>query len=124
MKNIFKFFAFFALLFSAFSAFSTQARAQGKNEILIVADQKASCRGIVAQDCLQVKRLNEERFNPLRQNIVGFNYQTGFYYVLEVRAGNSGREMRNEIGEERAREEVEEIGEHHVQFRPHWFAQA
>lgn len=90
MKHALKFFAFLALLFSAFSTFSMQASAQMRNEILIVADRKASCRGVVAQDCLQIKRLNEERFNVLRQNIDGFRYAPGFYYVLEVRSSNTG----------------------------------
>jgi heat shock protein HslJ len=94
MKNTIKFFTFFAFLVATLFAFSANISAQNRTEILIVADQKTSCRGIVAQDCLQVKRLNEERFNTLRQNIQGFRYVEGYYYVLEVRSTNRGYRLQ------------------------------
>ncbi len=59
--------------------------AQNNSEILIVADQKAGCRGIVAEDCLQIKHLNEETFTLFRGRIENFNYRSGYFYVLEVR---------------------------------------
>lgn len=94
MKNITKFFALLVFLFGAIFTFSTSISAQIKTEVFIVADQKTSCRGIVAQDCLQVKRLNEERFNIFRQNIQGFIYVEGNFYVLEVRANNRGYRLQ------------------------------
>ena len=81
-----KFFALSALLFAAVFAFGSTVSAQSKNEILIVADQKASCRGIVAQDCLQVKHLSEEKFSPMRQEIENFKFIPGYFYILKVRA--------------------------------------
>ena len=102
MKNIIKFFALFAFLFATGSAFALNIQAQNRTEILIVADQKASCRGIVAQDCLQVKHLNEERFTILRQNIAGFRYVAGYYYVLEVRANNRGYRLQRILAQVRA----------------------
>ncbi|MGI8556477.1 MAG: META domain-containing protein [Pyrinomonadaceae bacterium] len=85
MKNINRFSAIFIFLLAAIFSFSVKTSAQIKNEILIVADQKASCRGIVAQDCLQVKHLNEENFGLFRQNIENFKFIPGYFYVLEVR---------------------------------------
>lgn len=104
MKNNIKVFIFFAFLFAAFLAFGTQTFAQTKNEILIVADQKTSCRGIVAQDCLQVKHLNEEKFNILRQSIDGFRYMPGFYYVLDVRSGRTGYRLQRVLAQVRSDE--------------------
>ena len=81
-----RFFALATLLFAAIFAFGGKAAAQSKNEILIVADQKASCRGIVAEDCLQVKHLNEDKYTPLRQEIENFKFIPGYFYILKVRA--------------------------------------
>ncbi|MGI8469151.1 MAG: META domain-containing protein [Pyrinomonadaceae bacterium] len=88
MKNTIKFSAVFIFLFAAIFTFNTNSSAQTKKEILIVADQKASCRGIVAQDCLQVKRLDEEKFELFRQNIENFKFIPGYFYVLDVRVDN------------------------------------
>lgn len=85
MKSI-KFLGLFTFILSAMLAFNTNLAAQSNGEILIVADQKTSCRGIVAQDCLQVKRLDEEKFQIFRQSIRGFNFVPGYFYVLDVAA--------------------------------------
>ncbi|MGI9037136.1 MAG: META domain-containing protein [Pyrinomonadaceae bacterium] len=85
MKNVNRFSAIFIFSLAAIFSFSVKTSAQIKNEILIVANQKASCRGIVAQDCLQVKHLNEENFGLFRQNIENFKFVPGYFYVLEVR---------------------------------------
>lgn len=85
MKNKSKFLVIVIFLFAAIFTLNNNISAQAKNEILIVADQKASCRGIVAQDCLQAKHLNEESFSLFRQNIENFKFIPGYFYVLEVR---------------------------------------
>lgn len=85
MKNTSKFLAIFTFLLAAIFTFNGGVSAQTVSEILIVADQKASCRGIVAQECLQVKRLNDEKFELFRQNIENFRFIPGYFYVLDVR---------------------------------------
>lgn len=84
MKTIIKYLPIFAILLAIFS-FSSSVSAQIKNEILIVADQKADCTGVAATNCLQVKRLNEEKFALFYQNIENFTFIAGYFYVLDVR---------------------------------------
>lgn len=85
MKNIIKNTAIFTFLFLLVGAFSLNISAQTKREILIVADQKASCTGVAPMSCLQVKKLSEEKFSLMYENIQKFNYTPGNYYVLDVR---------------------------------------
>lgn len=84
MKNISKLLSLFAFLFIAIVTFNSTVLAQTKNEIWIVADRKAACVGVALVECLQVKRLNENRFGMIYQNIERFNYVPGYFYVVEV----------------------------------------
>ncbi len=84
MKNTSKLLSLFTFLFIAIAAFSTNVSAQTKNEIWIVADRKAACTGVASTECLQVKRLNEETFGMIYQNVERFNYIPGYFYVVEV----------------------------------------
>src|ERR1700712_4005435 len=87
MKKISTFTAITAFILT--TGFLLNVRAQSKTEILIVADRKADCRGVVAEDCLQVKHLSEESYSLLRQKIQGFKYAAEYFYVLEVQVINS-----------------------------------
>ena len=84
MNKLFNKNAFLSLGFLVLTLFSTNISAQAETEILIVADQKTSCRGVVAMDCLQVKRLDEEKFSIFRDNIENFKFIADYFYVLEV----------------------------------------
>lgn len=67
-----------------FLAFGSAVFAQTRNEVIIVADRKVDCRGIVAMKCLQIKKPQDERWTLFRQNIENFNYAEGYTYVLRV----------------------------------------
>jgi heat shock protein HslJ len=69
--------------------FTTNTSAQTENDILIVADRKEQWASGRTADCLAVKRLSEERFSPLCQNIENFKYLPGYFYVVEVRVANA-----------------------------------
>ncbi len=77
------------LTFSLFTilTFSSAVFAQTKNEVLIVADRKTDCRGVVAMKCLQIKKPQDENWTLFRQNIENFNYAEGYTYVLRVSVG-------------------------------------
>lgn len=77
------------------SAFNVSG--QNENEILIVADRGMPTATRPTTSCLAVKRLSEEKFSPLCQNIENFNYLSGYFYVLEARLVNenmSGKKYR------------------------------
>lgn len=86
MKNAIKVLNLFSLLLLAITSFAMNTRAQSETEILIIADQKVKCGFTGRDECLQVKRLNEENFRPVFQNIERFNFVPGYFYVLEVRS--------------------------------------
>ncbi len=79
-KSAFLTFGLFAVLM-----FSSAVFAQTKSEILIVADQKADCRGVALIKCLQIKNPQDERWTLFHQNIENFNYVEGYTYVLRVK---------------------------------------
>ena len=84
MNKLFNKYAVLTLGFLAVLIFSSNISAQIKTEILIVADQKISCTGVTKMECLQVKRLSEEKYSLFYDNIERFNFVAGFFYVLEV----------------------------------------
>jgi len=87
MKKKIKILGFFTFLFAAAFAFSTNISAQEKKEILIVADKAANCAGSAAAtsgNCLQVKRITEEKFTLMNENIENFQFIPGHFYLLEV----------------------------------------
>lgn len=79
-----KFLTLFTFIFSAILTFNISIFAQTKTEILIVADQKTACTGVGQMECLQVKRVNEDKYSLFYQNIERFNFVAGYFYVLEV----------------------------------------
>lgn len=84
MNKLFNKYAVLTLGFLAVLIFSSNISAQIKTEILIVADQKISCTGVTKMECLQVKRLSEEKYSLFYDNIERFNFAAGYFYVLEV----------------------------------------
>jgi len=84
MNKLFNKYNFLTLGFLAILVFSTNISAQTRTEILIVADQKAGCTGVVKTECLQVKRLDEEKFSLFYGNIENFRFIADYFYVLEV----------------------------------------
>ena len=84
MNKLFNKYAFLSLGFLAILLFNLNVSAQAKTEILIVADQKMSCTGVTKMECLQVKRLSEEKFSLFYDNIENFRFIAGYFYVLEV----------------------------------------
>ena len=85
MNKIINRYAFLSLVFLAITLLNLSVSAQSKNEILIVAPQKAACAYTGEARCLQVKRLTEEKFSNFFGNIENFRFIEGYFYVLEVR---------------------------------------
>ena len=51
----------------------------------IVDKQQVDCRGIVHQNCLQVKERDFDQWEIRREKIIGFKYQPGRYYLIRVK---------------------------------------
>src|SRR5688572_20515689 len=86
MKNAIKFLCLFSLFLLTITSFAKNAQPQIETEILIIADQRVKCGFTGRDECLQVKRLDEERFRLFFQNIERFNFVPGYFYVLEVQS--------------------------------------
>lgn len=85
MKNTIKFYALSIILPAIVFIFTVKTAAQTGNEILIVADSKTRSAAEQTADCLAIKRLSEEKYSALCQNIENFKYLPGYFYVLDVR---------------------------------------
>jgi heat shock protein HslJ len=97
MKNVIEFLLLTTILPTFIFIFTVNISAQTGNEILIVADRKAQTADERAAECLAVKRVSEEKFSPMCQNIENFKYLPGYFYVLEIRvltANNTGKKYR------------------------------
>ncbi len=86
MKKTINIFGIFSFLFVAIIAFNSNILGQAKQEILIVADTTANCTntGATGGNCLQIKRINEEKFTVISENIENFQFIPGYFYLLEV----------------------------------------
>lgn len=93
MKRTIKFFRLLAFLSAAVFVFHAPIVAQTKQEILIVADAAANCASGIgaatAANCLQVKRINEEKFTLMSEPIENFQFLPGYFYLLEVSASTA-----------------------------------
>lgn len=69
--------------------------AQNRTEFIVVADKMSDCRSSRNKKCLQIKKPHENLWRSLDGNIAGFTYQTGFFYLLEVREQNVGNRRNN-----------------------------
>jgi heat shock protein HslJ len=56
----------------------------------IVDKKQVDCRGIVQQNCLQVKKTDAEQWQILRAKIEGFRYKPGRYYLIRVKRDANG----------------------------------
>ena len=59
--------------------------AQNRTEFIVVADEMNDCRNSRFEKCLQIRKPHENIWRNLQGKIVNFNYQPGFFYLLEVR---------------------------------------
>lgn len=55
------------------------------NEKLTVASQQGDCVGVVPMKCLLVKQEGQTDWQFFYSTIEGFNYESGYEYVLEVK---------------------------------------
>lgn len=69
-----------SVMIIAFAACSS-----GKTEKLIVASETRTCYGVGKQQCMLVKSEKSEPWTFFYGNIVGFDYESGYEYVLNVR---------------------------------------
>ena len=95
MKITIKFSALLTILPAIIFILTVKISAQTGNEILIVSDRKMPPATRRATECLAVKRLSEEKFSPLCQNIENFKYLPGYFYVLDVRVSDANAAGRN-----------------------------
>jgi heat shock protein HslJ len=61
------------------------AEPREKTFLWIVDKQRVDCRGIVRQNCLQVKETDAAEWQILRESIAGFKYKPGKYYLIRVK---------------------------------------
>lgn len=59
----------------------------------IVDKKKVDCRGIVRQNCLQVKKTDAAEWEILRDKIAGFRYKPGKYYLIRVKRTAAGYKL-------------------------------
>lgn len=71
--------------FTAILIFNAAIFAQPRDEVWIVADRRADCRGVAPMKCLQVKKPQDEMWMLFYQNIENFRYEDGYTYVLRVK---------------------------------------
>jgi heat shock protein HslJ len=73
----------------------------------IVDKKKVDCRGIVHQNCLQVKKTDFAEWEILREGITGFNYRPGKYYLIRVKRTASGYKLVKVISRTRLMSHVD-----------------
>lgn len=71
-------------------SFSIQCITNKKNllaneKIIFVAPNKIDCTGVVRMKCLQTKDKESDNWSNFYSNIEGFNYQSGYEYVLQIK---------------------------------------
>lgn len=70
--------------------------AQNRTEFIVVADEMSDCRNSRNDKCLQIRKPHENIWRNLQGKIANFNYQPGFFYLLEVRKINAVNRQNNE----------------------------
>jgi len=81
----------------AYSLAFLRKRVEEKPFLWIVDKKKVDCRGIVHQNCLQVKKTDADEWEILREKIVGFKYQPGRYYLIRVKRSMKSVMMANDF---------------------------
>lgn len=97
MKFAIKILGLLSFLLVAIGSFAAESEAKIGTEILSVSDQKAKCGFTGRNDCLRVKRVEEENFQIFFQKIERFEFVPGYFYVLEVYAPNAENGSGNNI---------------------------
>ena len=82
----------FYLLFASAVFFSSCAGTK-KLDRMTIASQQGDCVGVVPMKCLLVKVKNQDVWSFFYSNIEGFNYESGYEYVIEVRKEVIGNEV-------------------------------
>ena len=78
----------------AYSLTFTRKSAEEERPFLWIVDKKqVDCRGVVHQNCLQVKKRDFDQWEILREKIGGFAYKPGRYYLLRVRHSDKGYKL-------------------------------
>lgn len=54
-------------------------------KIIIIGSNKVDCIGVVKMKCLQTKEKPSDNWSNFYSNIEGFNYQSGYEYVLQIK---------------------------------------
>lgn len=57
----------------------------GNTAQITVASEQGDCVGVGPQKCLLIKERGDTNWQYLYSNIEGFNYESGYEYVLEIR---------------------------------------
>lgn len=70
------------IYFSLFSCEKNENSLQQKT--IIVTSKKVDCEGFIPQECFLIKEQKEDNWQFLYNQIIGFNYEIGFEYVLLV----------------------------------------
>ncbi len=70
--------------------------AQNRTEFIVVADKMSDCRNSRNDKCLQIRKPHENIWRNLDGGITNFKYQTGYFYLLEVRKINAVNRQNNE----------------------------
>jgi len=66
------------------SLFFVSCKNSQKIETLTIASQRGDCVGVAPMKCLLVKKVGQEDWEYLYQEIEGFKYEPGYEYVIEV----------------------------------------
>ncbi len=56
-----------------------------EGQLLEVAPYRTACIGVGPMDCLQVRREGEENYSLFYSRIEGFEFESGYQYVLRVK---------------------------------------
>jgi len=69
----------------------SQNSAESNEKIMIVGPQLVDCEGVSPMKCMQVKAEESDNWEYFYGNIQGFNYESGYEYVIKVKV----EEVRN-----------------------------
>lgn len=64
--------------------FFVSCKSNQKIETLIVASERGDCVGVAPMKCLMVKRIGQDDWEYLYEDIENFEYEPGNEYVIEV----------------------------------------
>ncbi len=93
-------------------AYSLTFKRQGmapedKPFLWIVDKRQVDCRGVVHQNCLQVKKTDAAQWEILREPIKGFKYLPGKYYLIRVQWTAKGYKLVKVISRTRLMSHVD-----------------